>query len=508
MYSKGQSEPEVWPHKKINLGLDLQGGMHLLLVVQSEKAVQNNLDAKIVELRKKMFQNQIIPKIVKRVENGQNLTIQTDSGEPAAKFEELLKKEYPELEIKSKSGDTVATEYQVSIIKIEAEQIKKTAVDQALETIRNRIDQFGVSEPEIRKLGENRIQIQLPGIKDPEGAKKLIDKTAVLNFRLVDDTHDVQQALSTNPLPDSEILYETTKDLVTGAVIKKIPYLVKKEVLLTGEYLTDARLSFDSMENQYFVSIDFDGKGARKFADITEQYLQKRLAIVLDNAVYSAPTIQSKIVGGHARITGNFTQEEGKVLAIALRAGALPAPVTVLSEAVVGPALGKDAIIKGTISMIVGTLVVFLFMVVYYKKSGAIANVTLFMNIIIMAAALAMVQATLTLPGIAGFVLTIGMAVDAHVLIFERIREELRLGLSPLAASEKGFERAALTIIDSNVTTLIAAIVLYQYGTGPVKGFAVTLSIGIIASMYTSLIVCEMLFNSMIRRLGNKPLSI
>lgn len=508
MYSKGQSEPEVWPHKKINLGLDLQGGMHLLLEVQSEKAVQNNLDAKIVELRKKMFQSQIIPKMVKRVESSQALTIQTDSGEPAAKFEELLKKEYPELEIKSKSGDTVATEYQVAIIKDEAEQIKKSAVDQALETIRNRIDQFGVSEPEIRKLGENRIQIQLPGIKDPKGAKKLLDQTAVLNFRLVDDTHDVQQALSSSPPPDSDILYETTKDLVTGAVIKKIPYLIKKEVLLTGEYLTDARLSFDSMENQYFVSIDFDGKGARKFADITEQYLQKRLAIVLDDAVYSAPTIQSKIVGGHARITGNFTQEEGKVLAIALRAGALPAPVVTLEERTVGPALGLDAIKKGVISMIVGTLIVFLFMVVYYRKSGAIANVTLFMNIIIMAAALAMVQATLTLPGIAGFVLTIGMAVDAHVLIFERIREELRLGLSPLAASEKGFERAALTIIDSNVTTLIAAIVLYQYGTGPVKGFAVTLSIGIVASLFTSLIVCEMFFNAMIKRLGNKPLSI
>ncbi len=508
MYSKGQSQPELWPNKKINLGLDLQGGMHLLLEVQSEKAVYLNLDARINELRKKMFQGQIVPKMVKRLENTATLAIQTESGEPAAKFEELLKKEYPDLRIANKAGDTAVTDYKVNLIPEEADQIKKSAVDQALETIRNRIDQFGVAEPEIRKLGENRIQIQLPGIKDPKGAKELLGKTAVLQFRLVDEQHDVQQALGGNVPPESEILYETAKDPVTGAVIKKTPYLIKKEVSLTGEALTDARLSFNSMDNEYYVSLDFNREGARKFADITGQYLQKRLAIVLDDAVYSAPVIQSKIVGGHAQITGNFTQEEGKVLAIALRAGALPAPVVTLEERTVGPALGMDAIKKGVISMIIGTVVVFLFMAVYYKMSGVIANVTLFMNIIIMAAALAMVQATLTLPGIAGFVLTIGMAVDAHVLIFERIREELRNGLSPIAASEKGFERAALTIIDSNVTTLIAAVVLYQYGTGPVKGFAVTLSIGIIASLFTSLIVCEMIMDALIKRSDNKTLSI
>ena len=508
MYSKGQSEPEMWPNKKINLGLDLQGGMHLLLEVQSDKAVETAMDAKIYDMRKKMMQSQIIPKAVKRMDKSAVLMVHVASGEPAVKFEDIVKKEFPEIEITSKQGDTETTEYNLAIVAEEADRIKKSAVDQALETIRNRIDEFGVNEPEIRKQGENRIQIQLPGIKDPENAKSLMGKTAVLQFRLVDEDHDVEQAIASNPPPESEVLYETSKDPVTGAIISKTPYLIKKEVLLTGEALTDARLSFDSMDNQYFVSIDFDNKGAKRFAAITEKNIQKRLAIVLDDSVYSAPVIQSKIPGGHARITGSFTQEEGKVLAIALRAGALPAPVVTLEERTVGPALGMDAIKKGVISMILGTAIVFLFMVVYYKKSGAIANVTLFMNIIIMAAALAMLQATLTLPGIAGFVLTIGMAVDAHVLIFERIREELRLGLSPLAASEKGFERAALTIIDSNVTTLIAAIVLYQYGTGPVKGFAVTLSIGIVASMFTSLIVCEMIFNRMIKRLGNKPLSI
>lgn len=508
MYTKGQSEPEMWPNKKINLGLDLQGGMHLLLEVQSDKAVTNSLDAKIGDMKKRMFQSQIIPKLVKRADNSLDLTVQTDSGEPAAKFEELLKKEYPELVIKSKSGDTTTTDYLVSIIPDEAERIRKSAVEQALETIRNRIDQFGVAEPEIRRLGENSIQIQLPGIKDPKNAKNLLGKTAVLQFRLVDDQHDVQQALSSSPPPESEVLYEVTKDAVTGAVISKTPYLIKKEVLLTGESLTDARMSFDNMENQYFVSLDFDSKGAKKFGDITGQYINKRLAIVLDDAVYSAPVIQAKITGGRARITGNFTQEEGKVLAIALRAGALPAPVVTLEERTVGPALGLDAIKKGVMSMIIGTAVVFLFMMVYYRKSGAIANITLFMNIIIMAAALAMFDATLTLPGIAGFVLTIGMAVDAHVLIFERVREELRLGKSPSAGLAAGFERAALTIIDSNVTTLIAAVVLYQYGTGPVKGFAVTLSIGIVASLFTSLIVCEMIMEAMVKRSDDTTLSV
>lgn len=509
MYKKGLNQPDMWPNKKINLGLDLQGGMHLLLEVESEKAVANSLDSKVGDMRKRMFQSQIVPKLVKRLDSSVDLlTVQTDSGEPAAKFEELLKKEYPDLEIKSKSGDTTVTSYQLALIPAEAERIEKSAVDQALETIRNRIDQFGVAEPEIRKLGENRIQIQLPGIKDPENAKNLLGKTAVLQFRLVDDQHNVDQALNSSPPPDAEILYEVSKDPVTGAVISKTPYLIKKEVLLTGESLTDARVSYDTNDQQFFVSIDFDSRGARKFADITGQYINKRLAIVLDDMVYSAPVIQAKIVGGHARITGSFTQEEGKILAIALRAGALPAPVTTLEERTVGPALGMDAIKKGVFSMILGTVVVFLFMAIYYKMAGVIANVTLFLNILIMAAALAMFEATLTLPGIAGFVLTIGMAVDAHVLIYERVREELRLGKSPSAALAAGFERAALTIIDSNVTTLIAAVVLYQYGTGPVKGFAVTLSIGIVASLFTSLIVCEMFMSAMVKRSEDKPLSI
>jgi preprotein translocase subunit SecD len=508
MYAKHQNKPELWPKKKINLGLDLQGGMYLLLEVKSEKAVENNLDNRLNDMKRNLFKNGVQPKALTRMENSDVLLLQTDSGEPAAKFEALVKKEYPEFEIKSKTGDTVTTDYQFAYKQEESERIKKAAIDQSLETLRNRIDQFGVAEPEIRRLGENRIQVQLPGIKDPKGAKKLIGQTAVLQFRLVDEDHDVQSAMDGNAPPGTEVLYETEKDPVTDAVISKKPYLIKKEVLLTGEALSDARLSFDNMNNDYYVSIDFNSAGGRAFAEITDRFTHKKLAIVLDNNVYSAPVIQNKIVGGHAMITGRFTQESGKVLAIALRAGALPAPVEFLEERTVGPALGMDAIKKGVISMVIGTAIVFLFMAVYYKQAGLIANVTLFMNIIIMAAALAMVQATLTLPGIAGFVLTIGMAVDAHVLIFERTREEVRAGKSPIAAVAAGFERAVLTIIDSNVTTLIAAVVLYQYGTGPVKGFAVTLSIGIVASLFTSLIVCEMLMDAVVKRSNSKTLSI
>ncbi|MBU1169886.1 MAG: protein translocase subunit SecD [Proteobacteria bacterium] len=508
MYSKGTREPELWPNKKINLGLDLQGGMHLVLEVQTEKAVENAMDAKLFDLKKALRGKQIIPKMVKRIENSSDILVSIPTPESQDMVSTILKADFQDVEITSQKDLAGTTDYILSMIPDEVERIKKSASDQALETIRNRIDEFGVSEPDIRKQGDNRILIQLPGIKDTKNAKELIGKTAVLEFRLVDDDHNVQQAIRSNPPPGTVVLYDMKKNATTGVATKNEPYLISKEVLLTGAFLTDARLSFDSMENKYFVSIDFDRKGAKKFADITGKNIHRRLAIVLDNTVYSAPVIQDKIAGGHARITGNFSPEEGKVLSIALRAGALPAPVKILEERTVGPTLGMDSIKKGLMSMAIGGGIVIIFMIIYYNGAGLIADVALVLNILLMAAGLAMVQATLTLPGIAGFILTIGMAVDANVLIFERIREESRLGQSPAASIAAGFEKATLTILDANVTTLIAALVLFQFGTGPVKGFAVTLSLGIVASLFTSLIVSRMFFDFMISKFDIKKLSI
>ncbi len=297
------------------------------------------------------------------------------------------------------------------------------------------------------------------------------------------------------------------KIVETKRVIKR-PYLVKKAALLTGAYLTDASVQIDSQYNEPYVSIDFDKKGAKIFERITEENVKKRLAIVLDNKVYSAPVIQEKISGGHARITGSFTTEEARDLAIVLRAGALPAPVKMLEERTVGPSLGTDSINKGLFSMLVGGLLVILFMAFYYKWSGVVADLALMFNIVIMAGTLAAFQATLTLPGIAGIILTIGMAVDANVLVFERIREELSLGKTPRAAIDAGYERATLTILDSNITTLIAGLVLFQFGTGPVKGFAVTLCIGIISSVFTALVLSRLIFDYFLYYRKIKKLSI
>jgi len=379
------------------------------------------------------------------------------------------------------------------------------AVDQAVETITNRIDQFGVAEPDIRPQGRDRILVQLPGIKDPKRAVDIIGKTALLEFKLVDEDNSLEEALKGTIPPGDEILYQIKGE--PGSQ-KKIPFLLKKRAVLTGEYLTDARVRIDSQYSEPYVSISFDSRGARLFEQITGANIKKRLAIVLDSAVNSAPVIQDKISGGRAQITGRFTMEEARDLAIVLRAGALPAPVKIIEERTVGPSLGKDSIDNGLKSMITGGLIVILFMVFYYRFAGILADVALFLNIIFIAAGLAFFGATLTLPGIAGIILIIGMAIDANVLIFERVREELRLGKTPRAAVDGGYSKALVTILDANITTLIAALVLFQFGTGPVKGFAVTLSMGIIASLFTALFVTRVIFDYLIIERGMKKISI
>ncbi|MDX2502069.1 MAG: protein translocase subunit SecD, partial [Deltaproteobacteria bacterium] len=479
-------KPDLWPHKQINLGLDLQGGMHLVLEVDTEKALESTVERISQEIREQLKKERIRQVSIDRVE-GTKISAQVKDDESLDKFRTLLDEEFRDLrELSNRKVDGVQT-IMMDIPDIDSEQIEKLAVDQALETIRNRIDQFGVSEPDIRRQGENRILIQLPGIKDTQRAKDLIGKTALLEFKMVDDTQSLDSALKGAVPPGRQILYQVDEDPETQRTTKT-PFLLKKRTLLTGAHLTEARVEIDNQFNEPYVSITFDKKGARIFERITGDNVNKRLAIVLDNSVYSAPVIQEKIAGGQARITGRFTTDEARDLAIVLRAGALPAPVNILEERTVGPSLGADSIRKGLLSMIIGGLLVIIFMVIYYKTAGLIADLALLLNILLIGAGLAAFGATLTLPGIAGIILTIGMAVDANVIIFERIREEMALGRTPRASIDAGYDRATLTILDANVTTLIAALVLFQFGTGPIKGFAVTLSLGVIASMFTALI--------------------
>ncbi|ACN15815.1 SecD [Desulforapulum autotrophicum HRM2] len=498
--------PDCWPHKKINLGLDLQGGMNLVLEVQSEKAVETTLERTIHELKKELRDGDVKHSGIS-LNAGNTITAVLSGKENIDGFNKILSENFNTLMINSTQKQGEATTMVLKLPDKEQESIRKMATEQALETIRNRIDEFGVSEPDIRIQGENRILVQLPGVTDTQRAKDLIGRTARLNFQLVDETGDVASALKGTPPPGDSILYQVKTNPQTGQTIKT-PFLIKNRVLLDGSSLTDARVMIDSQYNEPYVGIEFDRKGARLFERITGENIKKRLAIVLDKTVYSAPVIQDRIAGGKARITGNFTTEEARDLAIALRAGALPAPVKILEERTVGPTLGADSIRMGIVSMIVGGLLVIIFMAIYYKGSGLIADFALIMNIILIGGGLAAFQATLTLPGIAGIILTIGMAVDANVIIFERIREELFSGKTPAASVKAGFERATLTVLDANVTTLIVAVVLFQFGTGPIKGFAVTLGLGIVASLFTALVLSKSCFDFFISGKKVSTLSI
>ena len=485
--------PDFPLQKKINLGLDLQGGMHLVLEVETDKAVDGTIERTAQELKERSRRAKIRRASIEKLD-GPRIQVRVQGADNIEAFETLLDEEFRNLRIEDRARENDRLSLVLDLPDQETGRIKELAVGQALETIRNRIDQFGVSEPDIRRQGERRLLIQLPGVKDTERAKELIGRTAQLEFKLVDERLPARTALKEGPPPGTQILYQVTVDPDTRRKIEE-PYLVKKRTMLTGAYLTDARVRFDQDDRSYYVAIDFDRKGARIFERVTGENIRKRLAIVLDDKVHSAPVIQDRIPGGQAVITGNFSAEEAEDLAIVLRAGALPAPVVILEERTVGPSLGKDSIDKGLVSMIVGGVLVVIFMIIYYKGAGLLADIALVMNIILMGAGLAAFQATLTLPGIAGFILTIGMAVDANVIIFERIREELRIGKPPRAAVDAGYDRATLTILDANVTTLIAALVLFQFGTGPVKGFAVTLSLGVIASMFTALVFTRTVFD-------------
>lgn len=481
------------PEKRINLGLDLQGGMHLVLEVEADRAVESSLERVVEEIRHDLRSEGIRYRELGRVGTS-GIDISLMRQEDIIPFNRMTERRYDDFEVSELRAVDAGYPMRLTLKPRAREQIMKLAADQALETIRNRIDQFGVSEPDIRPQQERRILIQLPGIQDPERALELIGRTALLEFKLVDEDHSLERALQGEVPPGSEILYQVDTHPGTRETVRT-PYLLKRRTLMTGEYITDARVQIDSRFGEPYVSMSFDARGARLFERITEANVGKRLAIILDNNVYSAPVIQERISGGRAQITGRFTTEDARDLAIVLRAGALPAPVTILEERTVGPSLGRDSIERGAKSMLIGGLIVLVFMIIYYRLSGLIANMALLLNVLFVLSALALLGATLTLPGIAGMILTIGMAVDANVLIFERIREELRIGKPPRAAIEGGYSKAIVTILDANVTTFIAALVLFQFGTGPVRGFAVTLSIGIVASFITAVFITRIVFD-------------
>jgi len=487
--------PEWWtkilPTNSINLGLDLQGGTHLVLEVKVDKAIENHVERIHTDLVKIAREKGISGVAVER--QGIELHIKVPAAN-AEQFRGILKSEFANL-AEAKASQTVSgtTDFDLTLSKEEIRSLRDYAVDQTLETIRNRIDQFGVSEPIIQRHGQNNILVQLPGIQDPERAKQIIGKTALLEFKLVDDNANVEEAIKNGPPPGREVLYSQPGR--EGIPTEKVGYVLEARPLMTGEYIQDARVRPAEHLQGASVELILNTTGARQFEQITAANVKRRLAIVLDNRVYSAPVIQERIAGGRASITGNFDLKEARDLAIILRAGALPAPVQIVEERTVGPSLGQDSIRDGVTSFIVGGLLVIVFMIAYYKGAGVLAVVAVVLNVFYMLAILAGFQAVLTLPGIAGIVLTVGMAVDANVLINERIREELRAGRAVRSAVEAGYKNALPAILDSNITTFLSGVILFQFGTGPIKGFAVTLCIGILTTIITAVYVTRVYYD-------------
>ncbi|MCP9440693.1 MAG: protein translocase subunit SecD [Nitrospira sp.] len=500
----------ILPDKGIALGLDLQGGIHLVMEVDEDRAVEIAVDRTVTSLQDLLTEKNLSVESVKRTAPEQiTIRFADESVKPAV---QKLIDEFPSFVEKEAVGTPTSVVWELR--DTESKRIKDFAINQALETIRNRIDQFGVTEPIVQRQGLKQIVVQLPGIKEPKRAKDLIKETALLEFKMLDEDNQLRLELPAripkemeeeiirqfqDKIPEGdEILFERVIDKETGREYR-IPYLVKKRVMLTGDVLSDARVSIGQFNDPY-VSITFDSKGGQEFERITAENVKKRMAIVLDNTIYSAPVIQERIGGGRAQITGTFTTQEANDLAIVLRAGALPAPLKIVQDLTVGPSLGQDSIDKGIRATLIAGAVVLLFMVVYYRLSGAIADFALILNLVCLMGALSALNATLTLPGIAGIVLTIGMGVDSNVLIFERIREELRSGKAVRTAIDAGYDKALLTIIDSHVTTLITGVALFLFGTGPIKGFAVTLCLGIAINLFTALVGTKVIFDLWGRR--------
>ena len=509
--------PQWWkdnmPSRGIVLGLDLQGGLHLVFEVEWDKAVDVTTE-RLTRSVSEALKREAIEAEVTRTGNEIRILAQDEDG-----AEKLMSDQYPIFEKAFSTGEGLT----YSLTSSEVRAIKSNSVDQALETIRNRIDQFGVAEPTIHRQGANEIVVQLPGVKDPARAIDLINRVALLEFKMLDEDSPVAAELPAQiPLGDEariveeygdripaedEILFGRDVNAQTGEAFKSV-YLVRKESRITGDLLTDARVSIDQRFNEPYVSLEFNAEGARLFEEVTGENVNKRFAIILDNNVHSAPVIREKISGGRAQISGSFTMDSAKDLAIVLKAGALQAPVKMLQNVTVGPSLGRDSIEAGKKAGLYGMILVVVFMLVYYRVAGVIADVALVLNIFLLLGALAWLHATLTMPGIAGVILAIGMAVDSNVLMFERMREELKIGKTPRAAVDSGYDKAFITIVDSHVTTLITAAVLFQFGTGPIKGFAVTLFLGVSINLFTALVGTKVVFDILHSRKEVRSLSI
>jgi preprotein translocase subunit SecD len=490
--------PGFLPTQRMNLGLDLQGGASLLMQVGVEAAFDEILESVENSVRRELRDRRAdggrIGYTDLRAEGG---AVRFTLRDPADADE--ARDRLRNVEDGFTVSETDGTHFRLEMTEDAVRARRQRIVEQSIAIVGDRVNQLGVSEPSIQQQGEERILVQVPGVSDTGRLKAIIGQTAKMSFKVVDEAASLQDALSGNIPPGSELLYGPEDE-------GRIPYVVRRVVEVSGERLVDAQPSFQ--DGRPIVSFRFDAAGGARFGELTSENVGNRLAIVLDDVVVSAPRIQTAIVGGSGIITGRFTVQEVDDLALVLRAGALPAPLRFLEERTVGPGLGQDSIEAGKIASVIGLVAVVVFMIASYGLFGAMAALALLFNLSLIVALLSALQATLTLPGIAGIVLTIGMAVDANVLILERIKEETRIGRTPISAVDAGYRRALTTIIDSNLTTLIAAILLFQFGTGPIKGFAVTLSIGIVTSMFTALMLTRLFVVVWLRRRRPQTLPI
>jgi preprotein translocase subunit SecD len=496
--------PGILPRaEKVNLGLDLQGGMHLVLEVQAEKAVENATDRLREEVKRFLDKDKIEVAQLTR-EGATGILLKVAKADDRDKAQRAL----GEIVVLDKIPGATPDELRMTLQGREVKRIEELALRQSLETIRNRVDQFGVTEPHIVPEGDRRIVVQLPGIKDPQRAINLIGKTALLELKAVDDRFNPDEvAQGKVSLPADAQLLSLREVDDKRQVVGKRPIVVRRQPVITGANLTSAEVRPDE-QGGWLVAFSLDSEGARAFGDFTGANVGKYLAIVLDDTVFSAPVIRSKIGEGRGQIEGGFTAETARDLAIVLRAGALPAPVQIIANLTVGPSLGQDSIEKGVRAAILAAILVVALMAIYYKFSGVIADFALILNTVMLVGILVAIRATLTLPGIAGIALGIGMAVDSNVLIMERIREELKLGKTVRSAIDAGYDKAFVTIVDSHVTTLITAAALFLFGTGPIKGFAVTLSLSVAINLFSALVGTRVVYDWMTSRRELKALSI
>ena len=479
--------------KKVNLGLDLQGGSYLLLEVDSEPLVKQKLQNKLLELRKILKEKKIKYKNLKIDDNSIIFNIPEQNLENFKKFfldkNNSINRYYNKY--RTHEMDLLINENLIKInySKFGLIEIKNSTLDQSLEIVRKRIDEAGTRDPTIIRRGNDRILIELPGLNDPNRIKNLLGKTANLTFRLVSNEGDFGSEL---------MFFEDDKAQLS----------INKRVIMSGDSLINAQPAFSNQTNETTVNFTLDRAGSKKFGRTTTEHVGKRLAIILDNKIISAPVIREPILGGNGQITGNFTFQSATDLALLLRSGALPAPLKIIEERTVGPDLGEDSIKAGAISLLIGFLLVIFYMVFKYRFLGIIADMALIINLTLLVGILTILEATLTLPGIAGIILTVGMAVDANVLIFERIKEEMKTEKSNIHSFDMGYKRAKTAVLDANITTLISAIILFSLGSGPVKGFAVTLGIGIITTLFSAYFFARHLCSFYVMKNKDKNISI